>query len=66
MPAVEAIFLDTNLLVYAHDRTETTKGPTAAALLTRLLTAGRPMVLSGGSVRDSHRCRILVGDVFRV
>jgi predicted nucleic acid-binding protein len=44
MSAVEKVFLDTNIPVYAHDRMEATKGPQALALLTRLLGAGRPLL----------------------
>lgn len=44
MSAAENLFLDTNVLVYAHDRNEPTKGPQAHALLTQILTAGRPLL----------------------
>lgn len=44
MSAAEALFLDTNVLVYAHDRNEPVKGPQAKALLIQLLAAGRPLV----------------------
>jgi len=41
---VEQVFLDTNVLVYAHDRMELVKGPVAVALLTRIVKLGRPIV----------------------
>lgn len=44
MSAVESLFLDTNVLVYAHDRNEPAKGPHAHALLNRILAAGRPLL----------------------
>lgn len=44
MSAAEALFLDTNVLVYAHDRMETIKGPKAQALLGRIFAVGRPLV----------------------
>jgi predicted nucleic acid-binding protein len=44
MSAVEKVFLDTNVLVYAHDRGEPAKGPAASALLTRMLAAGKPLL----------------------
>ncbi|MCI0461221.1 MAG: PIN domain-containing protein [Gemmataceae bacterium] len=44
MSAVEKVFLDTNVLVYAHDRNEATKGPAASSLLTRMLAVGKPLL----------------------
>jgi predicted nucleic acid-binding protein len=44
MSAVEQVFLDTNVLVYAHDRMEAQKGPAAVSLLTRIVALGRPIV----------------------
>jgi predicted nucleic acid-binding protein len=44
MIVVEKVFLDTNVLVYAHDRSEATKGPQAQALLVQLLASGRPLI----------------------
>jgi predicted nucleic acid-binding protein len=42
--AVASLFLDTNVLVYAHDRNEPVKGPQARVLLTDLVAAGEPLV----------------------
>ena len=44
MSAVEKIFLDTNVLVYAHDRAELVKGPQASSLLARLFASGQPTI----------------------
>ena len=44
MSAAEQVFLDTNVLVYAHDRGEPVKGSLAVALLGRLFLAGTPAV----------------------
>jgi predicted nucleic acid-binding protein len=44
MSAVEKVFLDTNVLVYAHDRGEPVKGPHASSLLSRMLAAGKPLL----------------------
>src|SRR5438093_13740652 len=44
MSAAEKVFLDTNVLVYAHDRGEPVKGPQATALLNQLFAAGKPAV----------------------
>jgi predicted nucleic acid-binding protein len=41
---VTDVFLDTNLLVYAHDTSEVQKGPKAHALLAALFAAGQPVV----------------------
>jgi predicted nucleic acid-binding protein len=37
MSGVEKVFLDTNVLVYAHDRNEPIKGPKAQSLLLQIL-----------------------------
>lgn len=44
MSAVAAVFLDTNLLVYARDRSEPSKGPFAEKLLEDVFLAGRPLL----------------------
>lgn len=44
MSGAENLSLDTNVLVYAHDRTELVKGPIAQALLARLVVAGQPLL----------------------
>lgn len=44
MSAADKVFVDTNVLVYAHDRAEPVKGPQAQALLLQLLAAGRPLL----------------------
>jgi predicted nucleic acid-binding protein len=44
MSAVDDLFLDTNILVYAYDRGEPVKGPTALNLLTQLFAQGWPLL----------------------
>jgi len=44
MSGVARIFLDTNILVYARDRSELSKGPFAGKLLEDIFLAGRPML----------------------
>ena len=44
MSAAETILFDTNVLVYAHDRSEQTKGPLAKTLLTKIFAHGKPFV----------------------
>ncbi|HWY86576.1 MAG TPA: PIN domain-containing protein [Gemmataceae bacterium] len=44
MNDVEKILFDTNVLVYAHDRSETVKGPLAKGLLTQIFACGKPLV----------------------
>lgn len=41
---VEQVLLDTNVLVYARDRSESQKGPFAQRLLHDLFSAGRPIL----------------------
>jgi predicted nucleic acid-binding protein len=43
MNAAATIFLDTNVLVYAHDRSELVKGPVASSVLNRIAAAGQPL-----------------------
>jgi len=42
--SVERVLLDTNVLVYARDRSEPRKGPLAQQLLQSVFSAGRPML----------------------
>jgi predicted nucleic acid-binding protein len=44
MSAAAVLFLDTNVLVYAHDRSELVKGPIASSTLSRVAAAGRPVI----------------------
>lgn len=44
MIAVDAFFIDTNVLIYAHDRSEAVKGPLAKALLSEIFALGRPLL----------------------
>jgi predicted nucleic acid-binding protein len=44
MSAASAVFLDTNVLVYARDRSELVKGPHAQNLLSNLFAAGQPIL----------------------
>ena len=44
MSGVAGIFLDTNILVYARDRSELSKGPFAEELLQDIFLAGRPQL----------------------
>lgn len=44
MSAAESLFLDTNVLVYAWDRSEPVKGPFAKSLLQQILQTGRPCI----------------------
>jgi predicted nucleic acid-binding protein len=43
MSAADKVFLDTNVIVYADDRSEPVKGPQAQALLLQLFALGRPL-----------------------
>jgi predicted nucleic acid-binding protein len=43
MSGVESLFLDTNVLVYVHDKTEPVKGARARQLLSEVGKAGRPL-----------------------
>jgi predicted nucleic acid-binding protein len=44
MRGIAGVFLDTNVLVYARDRSEPAKGPFAAQLLQDIFVAGRPQL----------------------
>jgi predicted nucleic acid-binding protein len=44
MSAAGTIFLNTNVLVYAHDRSEAVKGPLASSVLNRIAAAGPPLI----------------------
>jgi predicted nucleic acid-binding protein len=44
MSGAENLLLDTNLLVYAHDRNEPVKGSHARAVLAQILLAGKPLL----------------------
>jgi predicted nucleic acid-binding protein len=44
MSGVAGIFLDTNILVYARDRSELSKGPFAESLLADIFRVGRPLL----------------------
>jgi len=44
MSGVAGIFLDTDVIVYARDHSELSKGPFAAKLLEEVFLAGRPLV----------------------
>ncbi len=44
MSAAAETFLDTNVLVYARDRSETSKGPVAEGLLRDVFLAGQPLL----------------------
>jgi predicted nucleic acid-binding protein len=44
MSGAENLSLDTNVLVYAHDRNEPVKGAQARALLAQIVLAGQPLI----------------------
>jgi predicted nucleic acid-binding protein len=44
MSGVGTLFLDTNILVYARDRSEPVKGPRAQELLAKIFDAGPPLL----------------------
>ena len=44
MSGVATLFLDTNVLVYARDRSEPVKGPRAQDLLDKIFQAGPPLI----------------------
>ena len=44
MSGADNLSLDTNVLVYAHDRNEPVKGAQARALLAQIVIAGQPLV----------------------
>jgi predicted nucleic acid-binding protein len=44
MSAVATLFLDTNVLVYARDRSELIKGPRAQDLLGKIFQKGSPLI----------------------
>lgn len=44
MSGVATLFLDTNVLVYARDRSEPVKGPRAQDLLNKIFQAGPPQI----------------------
>lgn len=46
MKDVESLFLDTNVVVYAHDRSEPVKGPKAKQVLIDIMSAGKPCISS--------------------
>ncbi len=44
MSGVATLFLDTNVLVYARDRSESIKGPRAQDLLSKIFQKGSPLI----------------------
>jgi predicted nucleic acid-binding protein len=44
MSGVATLFLDTNVLVYARDRSELIKGPHAQDLLSKIFQKGPPLI----------------------